>query len=457
MKEWTPTEVVYYKTTYKSAGSGNYDIYVVFVEKGIGLLNENGILGFILPHKFFQAKYGKGLRKFITERAALREILNFRDNQIFGTASTYTCLLFLGKENLDYFKYTEVSDFPSPYKQLQTIRVENEYQDDSIEIGKIPQGQVTNQPWTFFFEDEVGVIEKMRRLGIPLEQVTERIFQGLKTGADKIYVLNVIERGGELVKIFSAEQGKGYALESELLKPLIKGGQIRRYLIKETKRVILFPYLEAKLISKERFENDFPKSWAYLLDNRMFLENREHGKFKGSKWYQYSRNQALDIISASKIITPDFASSASYSYDPEGLYYFSGGAAGGYGIIPKKGFAPPYLLGVLNSLLVDWYLKRISTNFRGGYYSYESRFIKQLPIRTINFDDPTEKVQHDKLVALVDSMLELQKKHHEARMEQDKELYERQIKMVDAQIDRLVYDLYGLTEGEIKVVEGGLK
>ena len=61
--------------------------------------------------------------------------------------------------------------------------------------------------------------------------------------------------------------------------------------------------------------------------------------------------------------------------------------------------------------------------------------------------------KHDKLVALVDNMLELQKKYHEARMEIDKGLYERQIKIVDAQIDRLVYDLYGLTEEEVKVVE----
>jgi len=67
----------------------------------------------------------------------------------------------------------------------------------------------------------------------------------------------------------------------------------------------------------------------------------------------------------------------------------------------------------------------------------------------------TEKVQCDKLVALVDNMLELQKKYHETRMERDKELYERQIKVVDTQIDRLVYDLYGLTGGEeVRVVEG---
>ena len=78
----------------------------------------------------------------------------------------------------------------------------------------------------------------------------------------------------------------------------------------------------------------------------------------------------------------------------------------------------------------------------------------ELPIRTIDFFNPTEKAQHDKLVALVESMLELQKKYNEARMERDKELYERQMKIVDAQIDRLVYELYGLTEEEIKVMEG---
>ena len=58
---------------------------------------------------------------------------------------------------------------------------------------------------------------------------------------------------------------------------------------------------------------------------------------------------------------------------------------------------------------------------------------------------------------MVDTMLELQKKHHEMRMEQDKELYERQITIIDAQIDRLVYELYGLAEDEIKVVENATK
>ena len=62
MQEWAPQEVEYYKDRYISAGKGNYDIYVVFVERGLGLLNPNGRLGFILPNKFSSTDYGAGLR-----------------------------------------------------------------------------------------------------------------------------------------------------------------------------------------------------------------------------------------------------------------------------------------------------------------------------------------------------------------------------------------------------------
>ena len=79
---------------------------------------------------------------------------------------------------------------------------------------------------------------------------------------------------------------------------------------------------------------------------------------------------------------------------------------------------------------------------------------KAIVRQSLDFPNSPEKAWHDKLVALVDNMFELQKKYHDAKMERDKELYERQIKIVDVQIDRLVYDSYGLTDEEVKVVEG---
>jgi hypothetical protein len=90
MKEWAPIEVEYYKQKYTSAIKGNYDIYVVFVEKGLSLLNNDGRLGFILPNKFFNAQYGKPLRQMIADGKHLSEIVTFGDQQVFDGVMTYT-------------------------------------------------------------------------------------------------------------------------------------------------------------------------------------------------------------------------------------------------------------------------------------------------------------------------------------------------------------------------------
>jgi hypothetical protein len=126
-------------------------------------------------------------------------------------------------------------------------------------------------------------------------------------------------------------------------------------------------------------------------------------------------------------------------------------------IVKAKGeYSLRYILGILNSrLLTLWFDYKFDKFQRAIFPQFKVNELSKFPIRTIDFSNPEEVAKHDKLVALVDNMLELQKKHHDARMEQDKELYERQIKLVDAQIDKQVYDLYGLTEEEIKVVEDG--
>jgi hypothetical protein len=129
-----------------------------------------------------------------------------------------------------------------------------------------------------------------------------------------------------------------------------------------------------------------------------------------------------------------------------------------YITLPKENTVKaPYLAGILGSRLIAFFIRGFYDEINDAFPQIKVGQLKSLPIRAIDFSNPAEKAQHDKLVSLVENMLELQKKYHDARMERDKELYERQIRIVDAQIDRLVYDLYGLTEEEIKVVEGGLK
>jgi hypothetical protein len=135
-------------------------------------------------------------------------------------------------------------------------------------------------------------------------------------------------------------------------------------------------------------------------------------------------------------------------------YYFINVTTGGYGITINESWGSlAYLCGLLNSRMFDFYLKQVSTNFHGGYFAANKQYIEQLPIRTINFSDPSEKARHGKMVELVEQMLDLHKRLASANTPDDRTRLQRQIDATDRQIDRLVYDLYGLTDEEIKIVE----
>lgn len=128
----------------------------------------------------------------------------------------------------------------------------------------------------------------------------------------------------------------------------------------------------------------------------------------------------------------------------------------GYGIIlkPNAGISEKYLLGLLNSRLLDFFLKRVSTTLRGGFFRYFTQFVEQLPIRMLDCTKPDQRSQHDRMVLLVESMLVLYKQLAAATTPHEQESFKRQIDATDRQIDKLAYKLYGLTCEEIKIIEG---
>ncbi|HPH98216.1 MAG TPA: TaqI-like C-terminal specificity domain-containing protein [Anaerolineaceae bacterium] len=235
---------------------------------------------------------------------------------------------------------------------------------------------------------------------------------------------------------------------------MIKGGDSRRYCITRKNRLILFPYMiygnKPGLIPASDFRLRYPLSWAYLLANKPYLENREEGKMKGDSWYGYIYPKALDVMPLPKIFTPDIAAHSAFSLDDTGDIFFTGGVAGGYGILFLPEYSREYMLGLLNSRLLEWFNRRIATQMRGGYYSYEARFIRNLPIIV----STRESTLHSRMVGLVEQMLALQARRAAAQNPQELELLARQIEATDRAIDALVYQLYGLSEAEIKIVEG---
>ena len=202
---------------------------------------------------------------------------------------------------------------------------------------------------------------------------------------------------------------------------------------------------------EERLRNDFPMGWAYLLENRKLLSNREHGKFKETGWYQlYPKN--LDFWEQPNCMLSYMITRLSAYCDIENNYYFVNVTTGGFGMTIRNGSASlQFITGLLNSKLLNWFMKQVSTTFHGGYFAANKQFLVQLPI--VDLTSNSSKIIQ--VTSLVERMLELHKQLAAAQTPPEKVRLGMQIELTDRAIDRLVYELYGLTEEEIRVVEGG--
>ncbi|MCH7658946.1 MAG: N-6 DNA methylase [Bacteroidetes bacterium] len=149
LNEFSPDSVDFYRINYNSASKGNYDIYVLFIEKGLQLLNKKGKLGYILPHKFFNSQYGEPIRKLLTDGKHLDSVVHFGSEQIFKEASTYTCLLFLTKSANELIDISKVSD------------IDNWQKGTVSERGNLKIKILNHKPWTFIIGNKANVFERI--------------------------------------------------------------------------------------------------------------------------------------------------------------------------------------------------------------------------------------------------------------------------------------------------------
>ncbi len=443
MKEWAPSEVEFYKQHFKSASKGNYDIYVVFVERGLQLLNKKGRMGYILPHKFFQAKYGAPLRELIAGGKHLSEIVHFGDQQIFVGATTYTCLQFLNKAGSNSFRYAEVQDLDGWRSRGAASEIE------------IPADRTTASEWNFVVGPGAALFERLSQMPVKLRDVAERMAQGIRTSANEVYVLALVSENENMLRAQSKQLDRVVPLERGVVLSFLKGREIKPYQILPSGQVVIIPYRvkgdRNELIPEDELLRNFPNTHTYLCKNKTFLEERERGRMKGVQWYGYVYPKNIEVMTSPKILVPDIADRASFALDESGQYAFTSG----YGITLKDSISETYkyILGLLNSKVLDFYLKQVSTSLRGGFFRYFTQFIEKIPIRTLKFDNPNDVTMHNKMVELVDQMLELNKKLAESKVPQTAEMLRRQIKSIDRQINQLVYLLYDLTREEIESVE----
>jgi hypothetical protein len=419
-------QIAYFGNTYRAA-TGNYDIYVNFVERGLSLLSKAGRLGMILPNKFFRTDYGLGLRTALSEHRAVTEIVDFGAEQVFE-ATTYTCLLFLSRATNNSFKYT-------------TSRADQQALAASA-LGQRASSALHGDAWTFADKTQTDLLDKLKSASVRLLDLPADMSRGSSSGDDEVFVV----------------EADGHGLEKDILRtPLFASDFGRYHFTPQNKWRIIFPYVAEKdgfrLMAGSELQKKFPKAFAHLQQNAGRLRARKQFK----EWFGYSAPRNLELHDRAQIAVPLLADGGLFALIPKS----SRGsvcpmASGGFTVTLGIGCAlrPEFVLGILNSKLSFWFLRQISNVFRGGWITCTKQYFGELPIIRFDLKKPADKARHDKLVVLVDKMLGLMPKLRAATAESEKAVLQNAVTATDQQIDALVYELYGLTPEEIALVEG---
>lgn len=259
---------------------------------------------------------------------------------------------------------------------------------------------------------------------------------------------------------FTTREGERIGIERERLRiPLFATDFSRYRFAPRGEELIIFPYRiagkQSRLLSEAELRADFPNTFLYLKSQKNKLLARKQYK----EWYGFRAPRNLEAHENADIMIPLLADRGLCGRLPTDMKKYCPMASGGFTIgIPRSSMvSAEYVLGLLNSTLLFWQLKRISNIFHGGWVTCTKQYVGTLPIRKISQDNNTDVQQHDLIVERTRQMLDLHARQPKARTEHERTALARQIEHTDAQIDRLEYELYGLTEDEIALVEEATK
>jgi len=393
-----------YKTFYK-----RYDVFGLFFELALtNLMNKKGTATFIIPQQIFNNLSYKKLRDLMLDNHWLSEVFYLGD-KIFE-ASNDVCVLFLTKPRSDKIRLVNALDF----KQ----RV----------ITEVPPDHFRKYRNVISFSHDVGgetIFDKI--FDKKHERIKERfdVFQGIVTGNNTAFLPN-------------REQIREAKIEKSLLRPVLLGRDFEKWFIRSTERRILY-------VDGDTDITKFPHSEEWLLQFRSELKKRRECRRGIIPWYslQWPRVKAqldrVPKILVQRTRNPRLKTRVVAMIDEDGLY----GMESIIFIVPKTDSAPIYyLLAVLNSNLINYLY---ATKFLN--VAIKAEYLKDTPIPEPNIS------QEKALTDLAKKILTITKDDDYLQNPQK----QAKVKALEREIDEMVYQLYGLTEEEIKIVEGKTK
>ncbi len=404
------------KNVYSSFYNGRADLYTYFFKKGIDILRNGGILAFITSNKFFIRGYGINTRKLLIYDTTPKVIINFGELPVFKAAvdSAITILE----------KTTPLKSCCVKAVQIKKSIEINDLQ-KTLERKGISMGLSYLKPreWIFDTVEKIDLISKLRKNKDTLGKYCQnQIFAGIKTGLDAAFVID------EETKNALVEQD---AKSSDIIRPWFKGKNITKWYSKMQGLYVIYIPLNKVSI------HDYPVIENYLKKFKKKLESRATHQ----EWYEMQQPQErfTKLFDSPKIIYPDCAKEMRACYDMKQIY----GTMAMY-FIPYD----PVILALLNSKLFDWYARMTFATFgdpwKGGRIIFKSMYMREVPIPlSIN-------VSSDEISDIVSKILEIARSEdYVSSLNKKNRVYE-----LVTEIDHLIFKLYGLTDEEIKIVEG---
>ena len=462
-------------STYNKRG----DLYCLFVEKAFQLANTNGMVSYIMPNKWLQAGYGKELRAYFLSKR-MERLIDFGDIQIFEGATTYPCI-FIGRNaepakqmTVSVLKAADALDFNQNVKNTEEV----------FEIS-----QFSSDTWVISSQKEKALLERLSTTHQTLKKfIGGEAYRGVLTGLSEAFLID----SSTYQSIVSKDEKA-----KERICPFLQGRNITPYgKADAASYLILF---EKGWTQKERpYENE-ADAWNHLKTEypsivewlEPFADKGRKRTDKGDFWWELRACDYYEQFSKSKIMYQAFQVKPCFIYDTQGFY-----SNNSMWFIPTDCKA---LLAILNSRMGWWLITKFCSQIQNGYQLIW-KYFGQIPIPACKNDEAlsvlantmlslnsqlqekrnrflrrlSENFEGIKITTALQTFDQLDFKGFTSELKKQKiklslvqqdewedyfnqyrqtcqELTE-QIKATDEEIDRLVFDLYELTEEERRIV-----
>ena len=389
------------------------DLYVYFYKRGTELLRSGGILAYISSNKFLKIAYGEKLRAFLANEVCLHQLLDFGSVPVFK-AGVDTCIVLIENavpngESFLFATFCDEADVPRLSEAFQERAF-------AMEVCELPL-----DGWTLALIEALRLLKKLQKTGTPLEEYVDGSFhRGVTTGHNCAFLINESVRQQLIAEDVRSD---------ELIKPVLKGRDLKKWKIKSAERYLIFTRHGIDI-------EQYPAIKRHLNQYRVELEPRKSrgqkiGRAKGNyEWYEVQTKTAYyRDFNEPKIIYSDTGKFLYGCYDATRTFlldtvYF----------ISTSDFS---LLAILNNKLFDWYARHkfqsINDPWEGGRLRFFTQYMEKVPIAN------RTAAQQAALSRLVERIL--------ADPENDS------VREIEREIDKMVYQLYGLTNAEIELIK----